>query len=400
MGHSQKKFDENYFINYFDQNYYSLSPIEGIYNVDLKVSKPLVFCNECEYSNFEVEKFDKVAVINRSGQYDIYSLVKGVWIGHIENFKLKESYKSTEFTIVIDSKNYPRSSFTANYFLNTISYYSLFKIEDSYNIFEPQYAKLIKLKCSSQLSETQTKFCLETGVDISFRKVFPSDEYKPKPIQYSGTGFLINNSGYLLTNYHVVKKPDFLTGSVIEEFWIRNEVEPIFTKAELVCFDEERDIAVLKILNMNRYLTKFYPLSINPSLQELGTSISTIGYPFGDLTGTSVKYTKGYISSEKGLRNSIFEYTMDLGINPGNSGGPLLDNRNNVVAIVNARLNEDAVGAQVENISYSIKSKYLIEFLKINKINYLIPSNSKEGDSISNIKKGVFMIQSSFRKLY
>ena len=86
---------------------------------------------------------------------------------------------------------------------------------------------------------------------------------------------------------------------------------------------------------------------------------------------------------------------MDLSINPGNSGGPLLSNVGYVRGIVNARLNDDAIGEKVENISYGIKSTILSKFLNENRIKYYFNTTSIKNfsSSLSSVKKSVFFIK-------
>ena len=73
--------------------------------------------------------------------------------------------------------------------------------------------------------------------------------------------------------------------------------------------------------------------------------------------GQNIKLSTGMITGTTGIGDNENAYTLDLNLNPGNSGGPLFNNNGDVVGIVNARLNDEAVGMKVENVSYAIKSE-------------------------------------------
>jgi 2-alkenal reductase len=145
-----------------------------------------------------------------------------------------------------------------------------------------------------------------------------------------GSGFVIDDQGYIITNQHVVENSDEI------------EVDfPFGAKAwaELVGTDPDSDLAVLKVEIDDEFLTPL-PLGDSDSVQ-VGEFVVAIGNPFG-LRGTM---TVGIISaigrtlaSERttpgGLRFSAGDLIQtDAAINPGNSGGPLLNMNGEVIGV-------------------------------------------------------------------
>jgi S1-C subfamily serine protease len=155
-----------------------------------------------------------------------------------------------------------------------------------------------------------------------------------------GSGFVYDNNGHVITNYHVVAPASnnnndellvtFLDGSVYS--------------ADLVGTDQDADLAVIKVKNISS--DKLTPLPLaNSSALRIGESVVAIGNPFG-LSGSM---TEGIVSglgrllpsNENGenFAGTISSFPIpniiqtDAAINPGNSGGPLIDTQGNVIGI-------------------------------------------------------------------
>ncbi len=161
-----------------------------------------------------------------------------------------------------------------------------------------------------------------------------------------GSGFVIDNEGHILTNYHVVEN--------VVDF------EVIFSDGyravgELVGIDQDSDIAVLKVSIPERELK---PLALGSSADvRVGQSVVAIGNPYG-LSGTM---TVGIVSARGRLLETIRTGSAggnfssadliqtDAAINPGNSGGPLLNLQGEVIGINRAIRTEGDVGTGVYN---------------------------------------------------
>ena len=154
----------------------------------------------------------------------------------------------------------------------------------------------------------------------------------------SGSGFIISEDGYILSNYHVVEGATRLT--VIT--YMGDEYE-----AKLVGFD-----AVLKV-----NATGLDAVTIGSSDDLIvGDQVVAIGNPLGELTSS---LTVGYISAKDRTINTdgslINMMQTDAAINPGNSGGPLFNMRGEVVGITTAKYSgSTGSGASIEGIGFAI----------------------------------------------
>ena len=159
----------------------------------------------------------------------------------------------------------------------------------------------------------------------------------------SGSGFIISEDGYILSNYHVVEGASRLT--VIT--YMGDEYE-----ATLVGFDEMNDVAVLKV-----NATGLDAVTIGSSDDLIvGDQVVAIGNPLGELTSS---LTVGYISAKDRTINTdgnlINMMQTDAAINPGNSGGPLFNMRGEVIGITPAKYSgSTGSGASIEGIGFAI----------------------------------------------
>ena len=189
------------------------------------------------------------------------------------------------------------------------------------------------------------------------RKETPSsssaNSITPANPSFSGTGFIITDDGYLISNYHVVKgaaKVRLQTGAGL--------IDAIVVKV-----DAANDLALLKAVGI------FKPLPIATSRSvKLGATVATVGFPSTGLQGFSPKLAKGEIGSLAGIQDDPRYFQISVPVQPGNSGGALVDSRGNVVGIVSAKLSAkaalDATGQLPENVNYAVKSSLLLSFLE------------------------------------
>ena len=154
----------------------------------------------------------------------------------------------------------------------------------------------------------------------------------------SGSGFVISEDGYIVTNYHVIEGATTLT--VITN----NEEE---YPATVVGYDEGNDFALIKV-----NVTGWTPVKLGSSDDLIvGDQVVAIGNPLGEITNS---LTVGYISvkdRDVTIDNSIINMLQtDTAINPGNSGGPLFKMKGEVIGITTAKYSGNAV----ESIGFAI----------------------------------------------
>ena len=170
----------------------------------------------------------------------------------------------------------------------------------------------------------------------------------------SGSGFIVTNDGYILTNYHVIEDSSSITVSLYDG----NSYN-----AALIGYDESNDIAVLKIEAEN--LT---PVVLGDSDQlNVGDSVVAIGNPLGELT---FSLTAGTVSAKDRQVTLSSSVTMNLiqtdcAINSGNSGGALFNLYGEVVGITNAKYSSSSTSeASIDNIGFAIPINSVMDIVE------------------------------------
>ena len=145
----------------------------------------------------------------------------------------------------------------------------------------------------------------------------------------SGSGFVWDTEGHLVTNYHVIQSAIQSTTSLSVKFFNGREY-----RAEVVAWDPDSDLAVIKINDIDHELI---PLPMgNSSETRPGEMAIALGNPFGE----EFTMTTGIVSAvTRTLSSGFSSYSIpavvqtDAAINPGNSGGPLLDMNGAVIGV-------------------------------------------------------------------
>lgn len=155
--------------------------------------------------------------------------------------------------------------------------------------------------------------------DPLFRRFFP-DLPEQEPSAGLGSGVIVSEKGFILTNHHVVQGAEQIEVTL---------ADGRRTKAALVGSDPETDLAVLKVSLPNLPVITFG----RPAEARVGDTVLAIGNPFG--VGQTV--TQGIISAMGRSRLGINTYEnfiqTDAAINPGNSGGALVDTQGQLLGI-------------------------------------------------------------------
>lgn len=171
--------------------------------------------------------------------------------------------------------------------------------------------------------------------DPFFRRFFGDELMTPRSevMRGQGSGFLIDKSGIILTNSHVVNGADKVTVTLKDGRTFEGKVRG---------FDEVTDLAVVKINGTDLPVA---PLGDSDQI-SVGDWAIAVGNPLGlDNTVTlGIVSTLHRSSAQIGLMDKRLEFIQtDAAINPGNSGGPLLNDRGEVIGI-NTAIRADAMG--------------------------------------------------------
>ena len=166
----------------------------------------------------------------------------------------------------------------------------------------------------------------------------------------SGSGFVVDAAGYILTNEHVVADQTRLTAVLDDGTRLT---------ARVIGADAGRDIALLKVDASRRQLTV---LTLATEVRE-GEEVVALGYPLN--LGDRMTVTKGIVSALR-TYGGVAHVQTDAAINPGNSGGPLLNSRGEVVGM-NTRTRRDIPGRDfdAQGIGFAIKSDVLASRLAL-----------------------------------
>ena len=159
----------------------------------------------------------------------------------------------------------------------------------------------------------------------------------------SGSGFVLTEDGYILTNYHVIEGSDAITVTLYDGTTY---------DAQLIGCDESLDTAILKV-----DATDLVPVVLGDSGSlNVGDSVVAIGNPLGELTFSLTAGAVSALNREITMSGGI---TMDLiqtdcAINSGNSGGALFNLYGEVIGITNAKYSSSNSGASIDNIGFAI----------------------------------------------
>jgi serine protease Do len=191
----------------------------------------------------------------------------------------------------------------------------------------PDFVSLVKREGGAvvNISSTRTVRGAERGIPgLSpddplyefFRRFFPPGEHLAQSL---GSGFLVTDDGYILTNAHVVADMDEVTVKLVDkrEF-----------KARVVGVDRRTDVALVKIPARGLRAVRIG----DASKLEVGEWVAAIGSPFGfeNSVTAGIVSAKGRFVPDESYVPFI---QTDVAVNPGNSGGPLFNLRGEVVGI-------------------------------------------------------------------
>ncbi|MDP7487872.1 MAG: trypsin-like peptidase domain-containing protein, partial [Alphaproteobacteria bacterium] len=197
----------------------------------------------------------------------------------------------------------------------------------------------------------------------------------------SGSGFAVSSDGHVITNNHVIDG--------CEDVKIHYKGQSI--PARLITFDPNNDLALLQ----GSFSPKTH-LPISRTNPELLQEIYVAGYPFGRDISTSVKVTKGIVSSLTGIGNNFSNIQIDAALQPGNSGGPIISTMGNVVGVAVAKLDLEKVlenfGVIPENTNFGIKSSVVRTLLESSDV----PLSEPNTQAISSTQLGKLISDSTY----
>jgi serine protease Do len=219
-----------------------------------------------------------------------------------------------------------------NFFKNTEFYKS---IVDGVN--RPVYVNHPTTLAAEKDALTVAEIARKAGpavVAVTTRGRGTSGLFGNQPQQGVGSGMIINEDGYVLTNYHVVQ------GAQEVKIVLSDGKE---VNAKLINYDAEYDVAIVKITDKIQ-VPGIVELG-DSSVLQVGESVVAIGNPLGkEFLGTVTTGIVSALDRQIDIRNREVTYIQtDAAINNGNSGGPLINSRGQVIGINTAKIKDSGV---------------------------------------------------------
>lgn len=175
---------------------------------------------------------------------------------------------------------------------------------------------------------------------------------QPTSKAVTGSGFVISEDGYILTNYHVIEY------SVLDNY----DLAVMFNDgteypAKIIGYDEANDVAVIKI-----EASGLNPVVFGDSTaMQVGQTVYPVGNPLGELTYTMtfgiISALDRVIATDAYTKINMFQF--DAAVNSGNSGGPIYNEYGEVLGIVTAKYADDGV----EGLGFAIPMNDVITII-------------------------------------
>ncbi len=167
-----------------------------------------------------------------------------------------------------------------------------------------------------------------------------------------GSGFFINEDGYLITNFHVIENETVISIEVYHQQGQQLD-RKVYRQLRIVAMNKFADLALLQVQDTGAPKFAYVPLG-KTDLLSVGDRVFAIGSPLG-LERT---VTEGIVSTKtREVQGELYLQTTAQ-INPGNSGGPLFNLRGEVVGVTNMKLTFG------EGLGFAIPVDQVVFFLK------------------------------------
>lgn len=341
---------ENDIKQYFENNIGMIDPIEGIYTV--RQTATLLGQNIAPV----VLKNYRIALVNRNvfkipdePTYDYIAIILESESKEWLLGDLKAYFRKTAFSNYYESKwfNY---DFSARNFDFVIDPNGIIYERFDTTIYDSGY--WVSARRETQLIRIYPNFKVNNSNNSN------SQSKDGKLLKCTGSGFLLANTGLIVTNYHVVKE-----GTSYEVIF---PIKNINKKARIRLKDTQNDIAILEIENfsLSEITSNIIPFSLAENTNvKVGQEVFTLGFPLGDIMGTTPRLATGTINSLYGLQDDPRLYQINNPIQPGNSGGALFNRKGELVGIcvssLSAKYFYENAGIIPQNVNFAIKGSYL-----------------------------------------
>ena len=179
-----------------------------------------------------------------------------------------------------------------------------------------------------------------------------------KPVS-TGTGFVLNRSGQLLTAAHVLHECLLIESS--------REGKSLEVKPRV-----SSDLLDLAVVDTGQDASTALPLRVGQTL-TLGEAVTNVGYPLQGLLADTPNVTRGNVSARAGLKGSVGLFQFSAPIQPGSSGGPVVSDSGELLGITVSTLNVASLaqrGLLPQNVNFALDARYAASFLRREHIDF------------------------------
>lgn len=327
-----------------------------------------------KFADWETIECDKQTItLYLDNYYNDLDPIEGIWTSMNDNqyrigiFKDTLNVKRDFVAVVLETENYlwkpnqVKMEFekTAYPKVYTTTYYMADHSRQGITSFINDVG-LLQLELNSTVDDTKIEssfiknYPSNIGVDLSGESTNSINNGGLS----SGSGFIISNTGLVVTNYHVIQDKEKIN------IYFPSIDESV--KVSVAIKDKTNDIAILSIDDFANIKTRLpnvpFVLS-NMTNLKIGQEVFTLGFPLGDVLGKSAKLSTGTVNSLFGIQDDPRLFQISNPIQPGNSGGPLFNKNGEIVGIIVATLNAkyfyENESIIPQNVNFAIKSNYL-----------------------------------------
>lgn len=171
----------------------------------------------------------------------------------------------------------------------------------------------------------------------------------------SGSGFVIDSQGTILTNLHVIEGAERVT--------VKTKSGEQFSNVRVVAYDRTRDLAIIKIPSFG--LSKIE--LANSDTVKIGSTVYSLGSPLG----LEETVSRGIVSGIRVMSNGVRVIQTDSAVSPGNSGGPLVNSKGQAIGVVTFKFVEG------DSLNFAIPANYASALLSFEKPRTLKELNSE-----------------------
>lgn len=187
----------------------------------------------------------------------------------------------------------------------------------------------------------------------------------------SGIGVALNN-GYIITNYHLVENSSIITASGC------TTNGNLSYNANLICFDNNSDLALLQIRDESKYHNSdIPPYTVSNTINEIGDEVFIIDLSSSDGNSDRVTSTAGIISSKMGVDDNYSLYEISVSGQLHNSGAPVFNKKGQLIGLICGNQSRG------NKVVYATKSNYIKMIVDTIGGDSIIPSVNKINSSSS-----------------